>query len=581
MQKPHLTAFTLIELIIVIALIAILAAAVFVAIDPATRFAQARNVERQQSTESILKAIKLYQSDNENLPPSIDTTLRVIGTAITGCDLFCGGTETPAIYIDDAQPEFDAGTYLDTQWDTNHIELDSTGMNNGTGTYLSQVFDSAREETSWNTIGWTEKTDPTGEFRMEVGSTATNNNFTTVNLNQSYLHPVVITLYHESANSAPASVRLRNVSSSSFEVALQHPAGNSLSSDNIHYLVIEEGAHTLPDGTKLEAHTISSSTIGYKNNWTATNQSYSHTYSSNPLVLHQIQTYNDTGWIETWISRQNSSSNPPNTTGFQIAMNGAEAVTTHAAETLGWVAIETGTGTINGINFEAAITPDTIQGHQNGCYSRSFSNTYSSSPLVLADQLEMDGSDGSWGVGCALSSSTIGMHAEEDQQNDSERNHTSETFGFLAFAEAFSANSLDMTFQLRSCDDPVCTDELFTGPDGTTSTYYSSPSGENLIAPDNQYFQYRANLTTSDPSFSPELSSVNIGYTGITGGETAATACLDLSSTIDYYLPSIPTDPKKGSTANTYYAVKKVNALGEIQVIACSTELNESIMAVR
>lgn len=55
--------FTLIELIIVIAIIAILAAAIFVAIDPAKRLNQSRNSRRSTDSMALLDALLKYQVD--------------------------------------------------------------------------------------------------------------------------------------------------------------------------------------------------------------------------------------------------------------------------------------------------------------------------------------------------------------------------------------------------------------------------------------------------------------------------------------------------------------------------------------
>lgn len=57
-------AFTLIELLIVIAIIAILAAVIFVALDPLTRFQDSRDAARWTDVESIAHAIELDQVDN-------------------------------------------------------------------------------------------------------------------------------------------------------------------------------------------------------------------------------------------------------------------------------------------------------------------------------------------------------------------------------------------------------------------------------------------------------------------------------------------------------------------------------------
>jgi len=57
--------FTLIEILVVIGLIAILAAIVIIAINPARQFAQGRNSQRQSNVNSILNAIGQRIADNK------------------------------------------------------------------------------------------------------------------------------------------------------------------------------------------------------------------------------------------------------------------------------------------------------------------------------------------------------------------------------------------------------------------------------------------------------------------------------------------------------------------------------------
>ena len=67
--------FTLIEILIVIGIIAILAAVVIVAINPARQFAQANNAQRSSNINTILNAVHQYAIDNKGtLPASITTT---------------------------------------------------------------------------------------------------------------------------------------------------------------------------------------------------------------------------------------------------------------------------------------------------------------------------------------------------------------------------------------------------------------------------------------------------------------------------------------------------------------------------
>ncbi|MBT4349235.1 prepilin-type N-terminal cleavage/methylation domain-containing protein [bacterium] len=66
--------FTLIELIIVIAVIALLAAAVFVAVDPAKRIGQARDAQRWSDVTSVADGIMKYIVDESGSFPTSTAT---------------------------------------------------------------------------------------------------------------------------------------------------------------------------------------------------------------------------------------------------------------------------------------------------------------------------------------------------------------------------------------------------------------------------------------------------------------------------------------------------------------------------
>ncbi len=67
LQNKKRNGFTLIEILVVIGIIAVLAAIVIIAINPARQFAQARNTQRQSNIEAILNAVGQRMADNKGI----------------------------------------------------------------------------------------------------------------------------------------------------------------------------------------------------------------------------------------------------------------------------------------------------------------------------------------------------------------------------------------------------------------------------------------------------------------------------------------------------------------------------------
>jgi prepilin-type N-terminal cleavage/methylation domain-containing protein len=94
--------FTLMELLIVIAIIGILSTVLVVSINPAHQLAKARDVERETDVISILSAIQQYASEHSGDLPDTDgdsatsnfpTSLTCIGTDM-GCFNLAGAGES-------------------------------------------------------------------------------------------------------------------------------------------------------------------------------------------------------------------------------------------------------------------------------------------------------------------------------------------------------------------------------------------------------------------------------------------------------------------------------------------------------
>src|SRR3989344_804875 len=92
--------FTLLELLIVIGIIAILATAVIVALNPARRFAQANNGKRQADVNTILNSIGQYMVDNKGtLPPSVAALVADTFTEVCQTGGVCTGLVDLAVLV--------------------------------------------------------------------------------------------------------------------------------------------------------------------------------------------------------------------------------------------------------------------------------------------------------------------------------------------------------------------------------------------------------------------------------------------------------------------------------------------------
>jgi len=125
-QQPKEDGFTLIEILVVIGLIAILAAIVIIAINPARQFAQGRNSQRTSNVNAILNGVGQYIADNKgNLPTQITSSVQNVSKG--GADL-CAvlvPTYLPSLVVDpnvNSGPiqAADCGTAYDTGYQISH-----------------------------------------------------------------------------------------------------------------------------------------------------------------------------------------------------------------------------------------------------------------------------------------------------------------------------------------------------------------------------------------------------------------------------------------------------------------------------
>ncbi|MCF6291400.1 MAG: hypothetical protein L3J03_10455 [Desulfobacterales bacterium] len=360
-----------------------------------------------------------------------------------------------------------------------------------------------------------------GEITLPAVSTGSTS-FSTVSLQQTYATTPLIFILPAAENSRPAAVRVRNVTTTGFEAAQVEPPNEdgSQPATTVHYLAVEAGLNQLPDGTVLEAGTLSTTSYQGKNlsgtGWDTV--SFSSGFSAAPAILAQIQTMNNESagvpgaasvpWMTTTIQSVT-------TTGFQLALERAETSTgsVGSVETIAYLAVRNGANgsfTDNGgssVTYEALVSSDAITGN---CTWVNFANSYSPIPLVIGTQNRRDGGDGGWLRRCGspnIESSRISLEIDEDLL-DGERDHTTESAGILVFSRSFNASFSVLTriadYHLDECD-------YTTGPaSDDTGNYPGTYSGSVT--------------STEDPGGTCRVGSFSGGAVDLTGLPVSTTA---------------------------------------------------------
>ncbi len=316
-------------------------------------------------------------------------------------------------------------------------------------------------------------------WKLEAGQTTTNDTsvtpaFVTVNFAAAFSTPPVVVVLPTNEGADPAALRIRNVTTTSFEVAPVEPSGNDgpHASMTFHYVAATPGVHQLPTGETVAVGTHTTSSVqrgggvGGPAAWDTV--TFGATLSASASVVATIQTDNSetaanpgapsVPWLVVTMRNPTASS-------VQMALERAEvAPGTVLAETIGYIAIAQGA---NGsflddsdvsTNWSAVQTPDNLRGWDNGCFTNTYSATAFGAPRVVASQTRRDGNNGGWARRCSLTGTTVGLTIDEDQFNDAERAHTTEAAGILAFSRSFHATFegiLAATSNVVIAEDPV------------------------------------------------------------------------------------------------------------------------------
>ncbi|MFB6268556.1 MAG: PKD domain-containing protein [Halobacterium sp.] len=250
----------------------------------------------------------------------------------------------------------------------------------------------------------------------------------TLDLQNNYDSPVVIMKPVGPTGSHPAHVRIRDVQSGSFQYKIEEWSSTDgpHQSVRISYFVVESGTHELADGMTLEAGTVNTD-----HNFSSVE--FASSFDTRPVVFSQSQTHNGNQYI---VTRNNNVTTSSFLTRVQEE-EGADG--NHTIETVGYVAVEPGTGTNQDTPFEVGRTDPVVE---EAGYTIDFARTYDSSVEFVADMQTQNGGNTAEPRLDSLTGDSATVFIEEETTADSETDHPgSEAIGYLTFDAAGTLTS--------------------------------------------------------------------------------------------------------------------------------------------
>jgi hypothetical protein len=356
-----------------------------------------------------------------------------------------------------AANKFNMGTYTNTQWDgtNNWVELNSAGLTAGNGSYTSPVLD-ASNDISWSTMQWSSQT-PTLKQLPDNAAAETGYNDGNVNMNGNVL------MMHMNETSG----------------AITDTSG--------------QGNHGTYNGTGYSAAGRFSTGIDFD----GTDDEIVIADSSS-LVLNSVTA---SVWINFdsvagWQSFFHKNTTTASTNDLYFEQNNGRLYNYNTISTSGAVLTA-------GQWYHLVYTADSIT-----------ERLYLNGQILVEEPSQYIGTNNT----NALRIGGSGGSGEMVNGRMDEAALWNRALSTEEVSDLYRRGANRLLFQVRSCDDSVCSGESFIGPDGTSATYYTEEMNASLglptlsltNVPDNRFFQYRTMFESSSATLSPELICTTI-----------------------------------------------------------------------
>jgi len=257
------------------------------------------------------------------------------------------------------------------------------------------------------------------DIAMETGEVEIDQEWLFVAFNNTFTNPVVVAKPASLNDDDPAVVRVRNVTSTGFEVRIQEwdYLDGIHDFETVSYMVMEKGRHVLPNGINVEAGTFE------ENRWGKV--SFDQTFNQIPVVISGVMTENE---LDAVTGRAYKIS----LDGFTFFLQEQESTMREHLlnETISYIAWEPSSGTVNGMNY---IVDSTFNEVTQNLYNVPFYPSFNSTPVCVADMQTKDGGDTANVRWQSKNADGIEVQIDEEQSKDSEVSHTTEVVGYMAF----------------------------------------------------------------------------------------------------------------------------------------------------
>jgi len=305
-----------------------------------------------------------------------------------------------------------------------------------------QIKDTERnhttEQVAYIVFGTAPEPSPGPFLERVVIDNVSSSDWTSVSLGHSYNSLVAVCSPNYDDSVPPLVVRMQNASGASFDVRVSRADGSAepVNGIAVHCMAVEEGIYNeATHGVRMEAVRYTSTVTDHASSWIGESRGYLNAYNS-PVVLSQVMTYNEPGFVVFW-TRGSSAASPPSSSALYTGKHvGEHPFFARSDETIGYIVIEAGNGTLDGVSYAAGLGADTVRGSTNAPpYDYGLSGLPTVSAAIVS-QAAMDGANGGWAVlygANPVTTASLSLAIDEDQAKDSERRHTTEQVGYIVF----------------------------------------------------------------------------------------------------------------------------------------------------